>query len=99
MTNAQPAHTVTSNQAYWPFASSSLQSSLSNTLYKAVQQIGRLSANVLSLLSVSSDPHVWATCNAAGKTVWNAEDPISGKVILGVSETELRVWLEERYQF
>ncbi|EDX87011.1 hypothetical protein S7335_4718 [Synechococcus sp. PCC 7335] len=47
----------------------------------------------------TAGPRVWVTRDAAGQTLWNAYDSASGRTIHQVSETELRVWLESRYQF
>ncbi|MGJ3248472.1 MAG: hypothetical protein ACFE0I_20615 [Elainellaceae cyanobacterium] len=52
---------------------------------------------VAAHLSVSSEPHVWQTQNDAGQTVWSAYDPSNGREIHGVSESEMRIWLEERH--
>ena len=51
-------------------------------------------------LNVGSEPYVWKTTRAVGEPLWSACDPITHKAIEGVSETEVRVWLEERhYQY
>jgi hypothetical protein len=44
-----------------------------------------------------SEPSVWETTNAAGYSQWNAYDPTTRTAIAGVSEAEIRVWLEERH--
>ncbi|WP_404788743.1 hypothetical protein [Altericista sp. CCNU0014] len=50
--------------------------------------------------TAGSEPYVWETTNAAGYPQWNAYDPTTRTAIEGVSEAELRIWLEERhYQY
>jgi hypothetical protein len=47
-----------------------------------------------------SEPCVWETTDAAGYPQWNAYDPTTRTAIEGVSEAEIRVWLENRhYQY
>ncbi len=97
----QSVHHLPINQAYWPFpeqtrfqpkAARSAAHSARITPKKRLQTL-------LSKLYSSTDPHVWSTRNAAGETVWSAEDLTSRKTIYNISEVEMRVWLEERYQF
>ena len=91
-----------SNQAYWPLRPSGSQGTAS---YRTIDQnslrtrLSDLFSLLVSKLTASSDPFIWSTHDAAGQTVWNAKDETSGKVIRGASETEMRVWLEERYRF
>jgi len=54
---------------------------------------------LVSQMGGGDGPLVWQTHDAAGHAVWSAEDRVSGKSIQGVSEAELRIWLEARYQF
>ena len=82
--------------AYWPLhsnqASKTSQRSLRVQLQNSVQTL-------IHQLSGSSTPQVWSTQGADGQTVWNAQDIASERIIRNASETELRVWLEERYTF
>lgn len=61
---------------------------------------------LISFFTVSSEPRIWQSSNGLGpifkgqsakQVLWNAYDPETGRSIYGVSETELRAWLEERY--
>ena len=90
-----------SNQAYWPLRSGGSQrKGYRTTERKSLPaRLSKLFSKLASQLTASSDPLVWATHDATGQTVWNAKDETSGKVIRGASETEMRVWLEERYRF
>lgn len=88
------------NQAYWPLRSSKSRKPTSNPTQTGVSnRISNLFRTLVSQLGGSSGPLVWQTHGAAGQVVWNAEDRVSGKSIRGVSEAELRIWLESRYQF
>jgi hypothetical protein len=60
----------------------------------------RVFQSVKAYLNVGSEPYVWKTTSAVGDSQWSAYDPITHTAIEGVSETEVRVWLEERhYQY
>lgn len=97
---SQFAHSSVSNQAYWLLPSSSRQSRFfADALRSASAKLSGLSNRLISKLSASSDPYVWETHNAEGEIAWSAEDPLSGRAIFNVSEAEMRVWLEGRYQF
>lgn len=62
-----------------------------------VQQLSHAWSQMLAHLSPSSEPHVWATQDATGRTLWNAYDPITGRSLRQVSDEEMRIWLEERH--
>lgn len=42
------------------------------------------------------EPRVWSVCPTT-PTLWNGYDPVTGEVIHQVTETDLRIWLEERH--
>lgn len=52
---------------------------------------------MIARLAVSQDPHVWQSLDEQGQGSWNAYDPKTGQSVQQVSATELRVWLEHRY--
>lgn len=55
---------------------------------------------VLTYFSASSEPKVWQSEDASGLSQWKAYDPVTGESAVYDSETEMRVWLEERhYQY
>ncbi len=86
-----------SNQAYWPLPSGGLKPS---RFKKTAQlKLNTFLRTLVAQLSASNDPSVWKTRAADGQMVWNAHDRTSGRTIRGVSETELRIWLESRYAF
>jgi len=45
----------------------------------------------------TSEPRVWCSQDDQGNCYWNAYDPLSNNSIRGVSEDNLRIWLEDRY--
>ena len=45
-----------------------------------------------------AEPQVWQTLDTAGNVWWSACDPATNRVIQDVSEEQIRVWLEQRYQ-
>lgn len=64
------------------------------------QKLINLFHSASAYFTVVSEPSVWETTNAAGYLQWNAYDPTTQTAIAGVSEAEIRVWLEERhYQY
>lgn len=52
-----------------------------------------LRSNLLS----SDEPRVWFTRDRAGQTWWHGDDPVTGRSINYVTETEMRVWIEQRH--
>ncbi len=84
------------NQAYWPLRSNNAQKLTRKRLSNRLSDLFR---SLISQLSSETGPAIWQTHEAGGRAVWSAEDRASGRSIRGVSEAELRVWLEARYQF
>jgi hypothetical protein len=81
--------------AYWPIpflggkASDRLTSNLS-------AQLNRLWHGILAHLDVSDEPRVWPSSHqTAEPPTWNSYDPVTGRSIYTVSESELRTWLED----
>lgn len=60
-------------------------------------QLNNLWHSAIAHLSVSSEPHVWRSEDAAGHEVWNSYEPSTGQALREVSAAELRIWLEERH--
>ncbi|MEL6604172.1 MAG: hypothetical protein AAFP20_13205 [Cyanobacteria bacterium J06614_10] len=94
-TSAQ-AGAKTINQAYWPKRLSNPDRDPQKSL---ATKLKNLSRTLLSQLSGSSDPQVWQSKTRDGQVVWNAQDSLTGRVIHDASETEIRIWLENRYRF
>ena len=80
--------------AYWPFNASST-SHLAQRNIKA--QINSLLKVLVRQLTGSSEPRVWSSTDANGETLWNAIDMASDRTLRNATETEMRIWLEERY--
>jgi hypothetical protein len=57
------------------------------TLYRTVA--GRWGA--------ARQPYAWATPSTTGQPLWNAIDPVTGQTVRGVSDHDLRVWLDHLY--
>ncbi|MEO1351808.1 MAG: hypothetical protein AAFW84_23885 [Cyanobacteria bacterium J06635_15] len=51
-----------------------------------------------TILFSSSDLEVWHTYDANGHLSWSAYDPITRNAIHRVSDTEIRVWIEQRHR-
>lgn len=86
----------TGNQAYWPLP---LRSSQKSAQASWKVQLRNLFRSFVAQLTDASELRVWKSHDGAGDTLWNAYDSVSNRVIRNASETELRVWLETRYQF
>ncbi|NER82826.1 MAG: hypothetical protein F6K42_25380 [Leptolyngbya sp. SIO1D8] len=41
---------------------------------------------------------IWCTRDSGGHFWWSGYDPITGRSINSVSEGQIRVWMEQRYQ-
>jgi hypothetical protein len=80
--------------AYWPVPTlGHRQSGHRPSLWSA--RLRQVWYGLMSRLDVSDEPHVWPTYSAPHPPAWNAYDPITGQSIHLVSESELRIWLEE----
>ncbi|PZO13447.1 MAG: hypothetical protein DCF25_16130 [Leptolyngbya foveolarum] len=90
------ANRLASRSAYWPVRSNRSSKKPQQSLRT---QLKNLAQTFVCQLGGSSEPRVWSTQDANGQTVWNAQDSASNRIIRHVSETELRIWLEERYTF
>jgi len=91
------AYRFVENQAYWPLPQLSLQQSSS---YQSIKpSLSKYLQHLLCALTSVTEPRVWESQDAAGRRLWNAYDSASDKVIRNASETEVRAWLEARYQF
>lgn len=65
--------------------------------------LNRISAHVYTILkpfiqhlTTGNHPRVWQV-QQQGKSCWNAYDPVSQCRVEGLSESEMRAWLEHRY--
>lgn len=51
----------------------------------------------LMTTSRDSEPRVWCNYDRMGNICWSAFDPVTGRAINQVSESEIRVWIEQRH--
>ncbi len=61
------------------------------------QRCQRFWQALVTELKGSSEPHLWQSRDRAGNLCWNGDDPISGRSVRGISETEMLTWLEQRH--
>lgn len=84
------------NQAYWPAAT------LQDFTKAAYGKLRSIKQNMLSELTASltgaPEPTVWQSKQQKKQEKWSAYNPVSGKTVHNLSETEMRVWLEKHYQ-
>ncbi|MEB3280291.1 MAG: hypothetical protein VKK42_15360 [Lyngbya sp.] len=52
---------------------------------------------LITSLTAEDRIKVWSCSDGSGNTYWNAYDPISNHVLEQATESELRIWLEQRY--
>lgn len=52
---------------------------------------------LITSLTAEDQIKIWTASDRLGHTYWNAYDPISDRFLSHASETELRLWLEQRY--
>lgn len=57
----------------------------------------RFWAEILTELGQTRDPVVWQTRDRTRQQSWCVYDPITGKTLENLSESEVRIWLEKRY--
>lgn len=82
------------NQLYW--------SSLTLERLTAFQESLKLGARklleeLISLFTVSTEPVLWKSTDSQSREVWSAYEESSGKRIQNLSETDMRIWLENRH--
>ena len=80
--------------AYWPFNASGTSQLLHRTIKSHINGLMKV---LVRQHTGSSEPHVWSSTDANGETVWNAIDMASDRTLRNATETEMRIWLEERY--
>jgi hypothetical protein len=60
-------------------------------------KISRLIQQIVVSLTKAPEPRIGTVKDSFGNTVWCVYDPIRGQSARLASETEVRIWLEERY--
>ncbi len=64
---------------------------------RVVQWIRQGFYGLITSLTAEDKIKIWTASDRLGQTCWNAYDPISDRFLLRASESELRLWLEQRY--
>jgi len=54
-------------------------------------------APFVARITAGTEPKVWSSVNESGEVEWNVYDPFGGRSASGLTETQVRSWLEERY--
>ncbi|MEB3882578.1 hypothetical protein [Lyngbya sp. CCY1209] len=54
-------------------------------------------APFVARMTAGTEPKIWSSVSASGKVEWNVYDPFDGRSASGLTETQVRSWLEERY--
>lgn len=62
-----------------------------------ISNLQRLGNWLVTFLTSGNQVRIWQSSDRFGNTYWHAYDPQANLSIKGVSEEELRVWLEKRY--
>lgn len=84
----QQAESTSTLSAQKPFVKSSLAASVSRAL-----------SNVAARMAGTTEPQIWQTHNSMGDILWNVYDPSTNQTSVFYSETEVRVWIDERYNY
>lgn len=71
--------------------SNSSKPSLQSTLEQIWQSL-------VTALFESPILRVWYVYDELGRIWWSADDPVTGRSLHHVSETQLRAWIEQRYR-
>jgi hypothetical protein len=59
--------------------------------------VSRIFQTIVAMLSASNEPRIRLRYTPAGREYWHVYDPATGKAATFTDESEVRVWLEERY--
>ena len=63
---------------------------------KLTKSLNRIWQYLVKAIAHGNEPRIWQT-QKHGQTIWHGYDPASGKSVSRFSETEMLIWLEERY--
>ena len=78
-------------------ASRQSQQKLGFQTWQLLVKMAATIAPFVARLTAGSEPKVWSSINALGQVEWNIYDPFSDRSVSGLTETQVRSWLEERY--
>jgi len=70
-----------------------------NTIKSWGTGLSQVFQRVLGWFAPSHEPHIWSTTANDGQTCWHIYDPMYQQRLTMVSEEEVRIWLDERYNF
>ena len=59
--------------------------------------LGQVLGNFAARMAGSTEPQIWQSCDRAGSSFWQVYDPVADQTSVFQSETEVRVWLDQRY--
>lgn len=82
------------NQLYWSSLTLERLTALQESLKSGAQ---KLSKELISLFTVSTEPVLWKSTDSQSQEVWSAYEESSGKRIQNLSEADMRIWLENRH--
>lgn len=71
------------------------QNSVKNS--KTFSFFNSLLQHLATALTKIQEPQIWQSYDRHGNLWWYGYDPMTGNSICRDSETEMRIWLEERY--
>ncbi|MGC9528955.1 MAG: hypothetical protein ACP5D7_25785 [Limnospira sp.] len=54
-------------------------------------------APFVARMTAGTEPKIWSSVSPSGEVEWNVYDPFDGRSASGLTETQVRSWLEERY--
>ena len=63
---------------------------------KLTKSLNGIWQHLVKAIAHSNEPRIWQS-QKHGQTIWHGYDPASGKSVTRFSETEMLIWLEERY--
>jgi hypothetical protein len=58
--------------------------------------VGQLAHQLISLLRQPAELQVWQEHDSAGNLSWSAYHPVTKCSVYGLSEAEMRIWIEQR---
>jgi hypothetical protein len=59
--------------------------------------VSRIFQTLIAKLSSSTEPQIKLRYSPSGHEYWHVYDPTTGKAATFTAETDVRVWLEQRY--
>ena len=65
-----------------------------SNLFSALKGIWQ---HLLATLTNNNELQIWQTTDNLGNTWWNGYDPATGRSTSLATDTEMRIWIEERY--